>query len=506
MTLHHNTCQRLLDFSGNLYAMKKHDIKASVQHLLAFVASDKKALSLLKKATNDDSRLSFVAYILPTVQKSSSYPKQELIKQDWLREISRECNIRKPTVPSCVFEACKMQKKKTNGHKLTKRHLSQSLGFTAHARKINAARFASVVETCVRRYSATDAYPPLKHWVYETEAIQKRWEEHLSSGDRHDPRNPYLPLMKVDLALLDHDIPIDDSRLFRDSDGEEVCYVFREFCPSKPVLASVNDIVEESIDIRRNCRASFPDERYQMDDPGDLVQIGFSAGSRNAPKIHWVRNITRCNLPDQVVADLNYRSSSAFALFWNLCKDVLPKPIINDFNAFFEKDGILRMNPAEGAAKDFAKDEHHAVTGDYTIQIGDESFLFKNVELAPPCGVFGRNYARAMHFENQPHKYAIAWTVRRDHPPDAGGHFYIGTYKIRIQAAANTLVIWKPTDIHGMSLQDLDPNDENPAFIQTGLAIVTPKRLRKLWRAYKTKAITYDDIILPLTANSNHED
>jgi len=111
-----------------------------------------------------------------------------------------------------------------------------------------------------------------------------------------------------------------------------------------------------------------------------------------------------------------------------------------------------------------------------------------------------------MHFEHQPHKYAMAWTVRRDHPPDAGGHFYIGTYRIRIQAAPNTLVIWKPTDIHGTSLQDLDPNDENPAFIQTGLAIVTPNRLRKLWRDYKENAITYGDLVLELTAKSDDDD
>lgn len=82
-----------------------------------------------------------------------------------------------------------------------------------------------------------------------------------------------------------------------------------------------------------------------------------------------------------------------------------------------------------------------------------------------------------MHFEHQPHKYAMAWTVRRDHPPNAGGHFYIGTYRICIQAEPNTLVIWKPTDIHETSLQDLDPNDENSAFIQTGLAIIAPNRL-----------------------------
>ena len=88
------------------------------------------------------------------------------------------------------------------------------------------------------------------------------------------------------------------------------------------------------------------------------------------------------------------------------------------------------------------------------------------------------------HTEYQPHEYALAWTVRRDHPPDAGGHFYIGSYGIRIQAAANSLVVWRPADVHGTSLQDLDPHDPNPAFLQRGLAIVTPNRLPHVWQKF----------------------
>lgn len=131
-----------------------------------------------------------------------------------------------------------------------------------------------------------------------------------------------------------------------------------------------------------------------MDDPGSLIQIGFSAGARHAPNFDWVRNITHCDLPKQVITDLNYHSSSAFVLFWNLAKDTLPKDIINDFNTFLKEDSILWMNLADGAAKEFTSDKHHPVTGNYTIQIGDENFLFKNVELTPPSGVFSQNYAR----------------------------------------------------------------------------------------------------------------
>jgi len=192
---------------------------------------------------------------LQTLKQSSSYSESELIKQDWLREITNEC-AQKTTIPPRVAEANKTRNKKLNNQKLTKRRLSQSLGFTTRSRKNNTARFASVTKTVVATCSSKNAYPPLKTWVYETEAIRNRWKRRLTSGPRADIRNPYLPMMKVDLSRLDHDIPIDDSRILCDSSGEEVCYVFRDFCPNKNVLTAVNDTIEEAVDVRRNCRVS----------------------------------------------------------------------------------------------------------------------------------------------------------------------------------------------------------------------------------------------------------
>lgn len=131
-----------------------------------------------------------------------------------------------------------------------------------------------------------------------------------------------------------------------------------------------------------------------MEDPGSLVQIGFSAGSRSAPKFDWVKNITCRNLSPSAVHDMNYRASSAFALLWNLCLDALPGEVLADFDEFFEKLNIARMNASEGAAKDFAGSEAPAASGAYSIQIGDFEFTFKDVEMAPPSGVVGQNYSR----------------------------------------------------------------------------------------------------------------
>ena len=113
-----------------------------------------------------------------------------------------------------------------------------------------------------------------------------------------------------------------------------------------------------------------------MEDPGSLVQIGFSAGARSAPKFDWVRNITSRKLPAHVIDDMDHRSSSAFALFWNLCRSSLPEEVMEDFDNFFEDCCLPRMHPCNGAAGD-PINHSQCMAGDYSIQIGDNKFVLK---------------------------------------------------------------------------------------------------------------------------------
>ncbi|EDR03912.1 uncharacterized protein LACBIDRAFT_331061 [Laccaria bicolor S238N-H82] len=52
-----------------------------------------------------------------------------------------------------------------------------------------------------------------------------------------------------------------------------------------------------------------------LEDPGSLVQIGFSAGVRSTPKFDRVRNITNRKLPTHIIDGMDHQSSSVFALF-----------------------------------------------------------------------------------------------------------------------------------------------------------------------------------------------
>ena len=97
------------------------------------------------------------------------------------------------------------------------------------------------------------------------------------------------------------------------------------------------------------------------------------------------------------------------------------------------------------------------------------------------------NWFRAIHHEKQPHKFAVSLTTERSRGDEAGGHFYISKYGIRIRGAPNTLVVWIPSELHGTSLQDFSPLDKDPAFSQRGLAFVTSSQLKSVWEKYKKK-------------------
>jgi hypothetical protein len=125
----------------------------------------------------------------------------------------------------------------------------------------------------------------------------------------------------------------------------------------------------------------------QKEDPGKLVQVGYSAGSRSAPAFHWVKNLLSKRIPQEEVDAMDKRASSAFAFAWNLGRSKLPDEVIQDFDQFLADTDIKHMD-ARGLLVDERGDNV------YTAEIGDQVFEFHGANLAPPQGVFGKNYAR----------------------------------------------------------------------------------------------------------------
>ena len=90
------------------------------------------------------------------------------------------------------------------------------------------------------------------------------------------------------------------------------------------------------------------------------------------------------------------------------------------------------------------------------------------------------NYFRSIHWEGCVHKYGVSWTTVRsaDLGDEGGANFFICSHAVKVEAATDTVIVWKPTSWHGTSLQHQDPN--NPEIFQAGLAIITPPGVDRL--------------------------
>jgi len=112
-----------------------------------------------------------------------------------------------------------------------------------------------------------------------------------------------------------------------------------------------------------------------LEDPGKIVQISYSAGSRHAPSFDWVWNVISKSTD---TLELDKHTCSAFAFFWNLCRGWLPPEVIKDTDNWLNQS----QAPAMDASHQLSSHE-----GSYNITVDGIRFQFSDVYLAPPTGV-----------------------------------------------------------------------------------------------------------------------
>jgi hypothetical protein len=103
---------------------------------------------------------------------------------------------------------------------------------------------------------------------------------------------------------------------------------------------------------------------------------------------------------------------------------------------------------------------------------------------------YGYHAFRAIHMEIQPHEFAVAWTTACSEGENMGGNFFNSVYRIRVESAQDTLVVWKPKHWHGTSLQNFDPKEKVLGFLQQGMAFATSNRLPAIWKKYQQREIS----------------
>ncbi|KAK7054496.1 hypothetical protein VNI00_003694 [Paramarasmius palmivorus] len=461
---------------------RKRDRREGFEEFTKLLAGDTEEAGSLRDELEDplspeNSNGQFATVLYPYVQSSyTEEPSARVLFSDYLSYFNKLDQEDKPFLilhANAVRERAS-QDRSWQRYSFVKRILVNPSSKTVKARREklhDAIPTYRVVSWCEE-----EEYPPRNVWLYDCQLAGLKWREHISTGKQPDQRVKRKEMHKVDPSKLDYDIKAGESARFVNEQGELVMLIIRDFCASDKMTQWADAVANRNVDVRKSIR---------LEDAGSIVMSGWSAGSRSSPNFHWVKNLRR-RIGDDEDRKLAYEGSSAFALLWNLARGLLPPIITSDFDEFISSSGIYRMDPgAIGGGR----------SAEYTVPTEDGEITFKNAEMAPPCGVFARNYARATHNEVQPHKWAIAWTTKRKGYSVDGGHFYNCRYRIRVQGGHNTLVAWQPSDFHATSLQNVDPHDENPSFVQSGLAIVTSPRIRGVFEKYWAKKITATEAV-----------
>jgi hypothetical protein len=100
-----------------------------------------------------------------------------------------------------------------------------------------------------------ESYPPLGHWVYESDRIGDRWDDHITNGPQADSRQKRYPLMKLDASMLVHDVGPNDSVILMEG-SRLVGLTFRNFCGDPRVVHWVDDVIRECVGAKRSVRVS----------------------------------------------------------------------------------------------------------------------------------------------------------------------------------------------------------------------------------------------------------
>ncbi|KAJ3753728.1 hypothetical protein EV360DRAFT_52978 [Lentinula raphanica] len=407
---------------------------------------------------------------------TSSFPKRRA--QHALSDFKAWCNRRYRYTYPRTFSAIARAACTRNERNILKRKFVSALLLNPSSVSTQSAIRRLWENIPVHQISRLDApYPPVGHWMVDHEPIWSIWHHHLQHGKQPDRRIPRKPMMRVDLALLQWDLQETSSAIFEDIvDGKPLMIVVRDICAVREVVHWVNDIVLKNVASQRNVR---------VQDAGCIVISGWSAGSRSKPAFDFVRNFLSAKTEEEKHS-LRYEAASAFAFFWNMICALGPKEVLDDIDAFLSDSKIYSMD---------ANCHAGGVEKTYTITVDDVPITFREARMAPPSGVFARNYARPVHNEKQPHEWSIAWTTyRASHGKELGGHFYNCDYGIRVRSATNTCVFWKPLHYHGTSLQNVSPSEKGGPLIQSGLSIVTSPRLVSVFHQFVSGTISERDL------------
>ncbi|KAJ3560342.1 hypothetical protein NP233_g10901 [Leucocoprinus birnbaumii] len=420
---------------------------AAIKSLLASIDADLEACGHLAVATNEELRNIFVEYIrthhIP--ESFPNFPKNSDLFHaftTWAGELGTIHQIPVDNIPAALA----YHSREKQEHCWSKEHFIETARINWKA--VNKDEFlAAIPSHVIRPLPRNKPYPPPDLWIAETAEIARLNSKFINDNPLHNTRDRRRPVALLDESQLQLDIGPQQSAVIRDSsDGSLVAVVIRDVCNNAEAVEFANKAVAAAVDMQTTSRDA--KERAEQ------------------------------NL------------ASAICLAWNIARAVAPLEVLKNFDEFLSNLQIRRMDGGGTMPHDISTGH-----GTYTVTLPSFSFTFHGAELAPPTAVCALNYGRYTHYETQPHEFSISWTTAWVIDPMAsdltnGGHFFIASHSIQIQAASNTMIIWQPRLWHGTSLSLQDPKNVVTGYQQRGLAFVTSSHLPAAWTQYCAGQLT----------------
>ncbi|KAK6073282.1 hypothetical protein SCUP515_06894 [Seiridium cupressi] len=300
-----------------------------------------------------------------------------------------------------------------------------------------------------------EPYPTDDYFMATTEAGKDHWDRFWYQRRTKDKRyngGKRREVRVLDESKLQYTIPQDESVIFRDADTKEIfMIILRNFFPDDQLRMDMVDTCRWILKYRRDDR---------REDPGQLVHFGYTCGSRHDPGMDLARN--RRKITDREHRELNNAAQGMAGIGWNMLRGRMPQFIIDDYNNTIKSiPGCPRMDMRKTKELRRTKKEREMAEGvdnTFSYEVDGCNITFNrsgDLELPPPSGLAGYNYARFTHQENNGNEWFVAVTCIAADDPSIGGNFYNASYGIMMLAASNTISAFKPTDFHGTTLFEM---------------------------------------------------
>jgi hypothetical protein len=220
---------------------------------IAAAAADQDILRLLPLSFEHGPK-NELAKLLLSISPALSQPDGKTDPNTVLQVFLAWCS-NSSAVPPEVHSAVQSRRASATRHRLKKRRLIARANLNSK-RPIGGAGSCEVPTEVVNEPARP--YPPPGFWLFESEAIRKKWKYALEEGKQADSRKPRMPMLRLDMKKIHHNVRFDESKIYTNSSGEVIAIIIRDFCPHAGLVSWGDDAVKESVPLHRSCRVSVP--------------------------------------------------------------------------------------------------------------------------------------------------------------------------------------------------------------------------------------------------------